>query len=130
MSQYLLSMYSGEGRRRQPMTEEQMKESMQRIVALEAEMDETGTFLFGGRLAAPHTAAVVSPDDGEVKVTDGPSVEAKQHLAGFYIIEAEDRDAAIAWGARVADAVGASIEVRPFVATGRAAEQMNPGAAE
>ena len=102
---------------------------MQRIVDLEEEMDKTGTFVFGGRLAGPEAAAAVSSDAGEVSVTDGPYVDAERYILGFYIIEAADRDAAIAWGARVADAVGASIEVRPFVATGRAAEQMNPGAA-
>jgi hypothetical protein len=46
--------------------------------------------------------------------TDGPFVEAKEHLGGFYILEAEDLDAALAWAAKVTEAVHAPIEVRPF----------------
>jgi len=46
--------------------------------------------------------------------TDGPYVEGKEHIAGFYIIEAGDLDAALEWGAKVTACVGAPIEVRPF----------------
>jgi hypothetical protein len=48
-----------------------------------------------------------------------PFVEAKEHIAGFYIINADDLDAALAWARRVVDAIGHPIEVRPFRATGR-----------
>ena len=43
-----------------------------------------------------------------------PFVEAKEHIAGFYIIQADDLGAALRWGARTTEAVGAPIEVRPF----------------
>jgi hypothetical protein len=49
-----------------------------------------------------------------VVTTDGPFVEAKEHLGGFYIIEAEDLDAALAWASRVTGAIRVPIEVRPF----------------
>jgi hypothetical protein len=52
--------------------------------------------------------------DGEVLTTDGPFVESKEHLGGFYVIEAEDLDAALVWASRVTDAIGVPIEVRPF----------------
>jgi len=48
-------------------------------------------------------------------VTDGPYLEAKEHVAGFYIIEAADIDTAIDWAAKTSDAVGMPIEVRTFV---------------
>ncbi len=46
--------------------------------------------------------------------TDGPFAEAKEHLGGFYAIEAEDLDAALAWASKATAAVGKPIEVRPF----------------
>ena len=47
-------------------------------------------------------------------MTDGPFVESKEHLAGFYIIEADDLDAALGWAARTSTIIGMPIEVRPF----------------
>jgi hypothetical protein len=46
--------------------------------------------------------------------TDGPYVESKEHIGGFYVINADDLDAALAWAGKVVDAIGAPIEVRPF----------------
>ncbi|MEV6448163.1 YciI family protein [Amycolatopsis sp. NPDC051716] len=46
--------------------------------------------------------------------TDGPFAEVKEHLGGFYLIEAEDLDAAVAWAARVTAAISVPIEVRPL----------------
>ena len=46
--------------------------------------------------------------------TDGPFAETKEHIAGFYIIEAEDLDAALSWASKTADCVTQPIEVRPF----------------
>ncbi|MCP4246618.1 MAG: hypothetical protein GY778_06180, partial [bacterium] len=62
-----------------------------------------------------------------VVMTDGPFAESKEHIAGFYRINADDLDAALAWAAKVADATRHPIEVRPFRATGKVADQM-PGA--
>jgi hypothetical protein len=50
----------------------------------------------------------------EVLTTDGPFAESKEHLGGFYIIEAEDLDAALAWASKVTRAIRTPIEVRPF----------------
>jgi hypothetical protein len=52
--------------------------------------------------------------DNEVLTTDGPFAESKEHLGGFYIIEAEDLDAALAWASKTTAAVSKPIEVRPF----------------
>jgi hypothetical protein len=49
-----------------------------------------------------------------VLTTDGPFAESKEHLGGFYIIEARDLDAALAWASKVTRIVNAPIEVRPF----------------
>ena len=120
MTQYLLSAHSVEGEVRDPMTVEEMQQSYKQVSILEAEMKSAGVWVFAGRLHDPATATVVRVSDGEVLTTDGPFVESKEHLGGFYIIEAEDLDAALAWASKVSRAVKAPIEVRPFAFTGEA----------
>lgn len=125
MSQYLLATYAIEGAvPGGPGSPEEMQMFMERIVALEAEMEETGTFAFGGALHGPDAATVVDKTKGDVVMTDGPFPEAKEHIAGFYIINADDLDAALEWAGKVADATSHPIEVRPFRATGRVADHM------
>jgi hypothetical protein len=120
MSQYLLSTYAVEGEvPGAPRTPEDMQAFMQRVAALEAEMEASGTFVFGGALHGPDAATVVGVSDSSLVMTDGPFVEAKEHIAGFYIINADDLDAALAWARKVVDATNHPIEVRPFRATGR-----------
>ncbi len=120
MSQYLLSTYAVEGEvPGAPTTPEEMQAFMERVIALEAEMDASDTFVFGGALHGPDAATVVRSSDGDVVMTDGPFAEAKEHIGGFYIINADDLDAALAWAGKAADATNHPIEVRPFRATGR-----------
>ncbi len=121
MNQYLLSLYEVQGQATgAPSSPEEMQAFMGRIIALEEEMDSAGAFAFGGALHGPDAATVVSGGTGLDKVTtDGPFVEAKEHIGGFYIINADDLDAALAWAERVVEATNHSIEVRPFRATGR-----------
>src|SRR3990172_2411586 len=128
MSQYLLSTYAVEGEvPRAPRTPEEMQTFMDRVVALEAEMDASGTFVFGGSLHGPDAATVVRVGEGDVVMTDGPFVESKEHIAGFYIINADDLDAALAWAGKVVAALNHPIEVRPFRATGRVKDSVPPG---
>jgi hypothetical protein len=121
MNQYLLSVYEVEGQvAGSPSTPEEMQAFMGRVIALEEEMDRAGAFAFGGALHGPDAATVVRGGTGLDKVTiDGPFVEAKEHIGGFYIIDADDLDAALAWGRKVVEAIQHPIEVRPFRATGR-----------
>ena len=121
MNQYLLSVYEGEGSvGGAPSTPEEMQAFMGRVIALEEEMDRAGVFVFGGALHGPDAATVVRGGIGLDKVTtDGPFVEAKEHIGGFYIINAENLDVALGWAERVVDAINHDIEVRPFRATGR-----------
>src|SRR5919108_709782 len=118
MAHYLLSAHNVEGKVRERMTPEEMQRSFQQVINLEREMKSAGAWIFSGRLHEPDTATVVRVSDGQVLTTDGPFVESKEHLGGFYIIEAEDLDAAMGWASKVTAATSAPIEVRPFVATG------------
>ena len=81
---------------------------------LEQELKSAGAWVFSGRLHEPDTVTVVRLSGGEVVTTDGPFVESKEHLGGFYIIQAEDLDGALAWASRVTGAIKVPIEVRPF----------------
>ena len=72
--------------------------------------------MFGGRLHDPSTATVVAATGDDVMVTDGPFVETKDHLGGFYVLSTADLDGALAWASKVSALIGTSIEVRPFVA--------------
>src|SRR5258708_35042519 len=111
---YMLSVHSVEGEVREPMTTEEMQQVTERIGALQEEMRSAGSWVFAGRLHEPDTATVVRVSGGEVLTTDGPFAESKEHLGGFYIIEAVDLDAALGWASKVTRIVGAPIEVRPF----------------
>jgi hypothetical protein len=120
MGQYLLSTCAvGGAVRGAPGTPEEVQAFMKRVAALEAEMEASGTFVFGGALHGPDAATVVRAGGGKPVMTDGPFVEAKEHVAGFYVINADDLDAALAWAGKVVEAIDHPIEVRPFRATGR-----------
>jgi hypothetical protein len=114
VTQYLLSVHGVEGEVGAPMTDEEMQQSWKQIGLLEKEMKSTDAWVFSGRLHDPDTATVVRISGGEVVTTDGPFVESKEHLGGFYIIQAEDLDAALAWASKVTSAIKVPIEVRPF----------------
>jgi len=114
MTQYLLSMHTVDGERREPPSPEEMAGFMERIEALEADMRAYGAFLFTGGLHGPDAATVVSRDAGEFVVSDGPFAEAKEHIGGFYVIEAGDLDEALRWAEKVVDVIDRPIEVRPF----------------
>ena len=119
MSQYLLSVHAVEGEVQGQPAPDEMQKFMERVVALETEMEASGTFVFGGQLHDPDASTVVRVSEGDMVMTDGPFAESKEHIAGFYIINADDLDAALAWAGKVADATNHPIEVRPFAATGR-----------
>jgi hypothetical protein len=121
MNQYLLSVYEVEGQvGGSPSTPEEMQSFMARVIALEEEMDAAGAFAFGGALHGPDAATVVRGGTGLDKVTtDGPFAEGKEHIGGFYIVNAETLDDALRWAEKVVEATNHAIEVRPFRATGR-----------
>src|SRR5215475_4554970 len=73
-----------------------------------------GHWVFGGGLAAPGAATVIDNRREEAMVTDGPFIESKEYLAGFWIIEAADLDMALKLATAGSKACNRKIEVRPF----------------
>jgi hypothetical protein len=75
-----------------------------------------GSWVFAGGLNAPSTATVIDNRDGAAMFVDGPFVESKEHLAGFWVIEAPDLDVALELAAEGSRACHRKVEVRPFLA--------------
>jgi len=73
-----------------------------------------GHWVFAGGLASPETATVIDNRRGEAIVTDGPFLESKEYLAGFWIIEAPDLDVALELATAGSKACNRKVEVRPF----------------
>lgn len=116
MTQYLLSVHHVEG---EPMPDaDEMAAMFGAVEAFNAELRDAGAWVFAGGLEAPDTATVVRIDSGEAVLTDGPFAESKEHIGGFWVIEAQDLDAALAWAEKGAYACRNSVEVRPFQSNG------------
>ncbi|MFC4120670.1 YciI family protein [Nonomuraea zeae] len=73
-----------------------------------------GHWVFAGGLASPDSATVIDNRSGEAMLTDGPFLESKEFLAGFWIIEAADLDVALKLAAAGSRACNRKVEVRPF----------------
>ena len=85
------------------------------VGALGDRMTDAGAFVFkGGLRGGPELATVVRQSGGDFLITDGPYPETKEHLAGFWIINAADLDAALEWAKLAAAAELRPIEVRPL----------------
>jgi len=78
-------------------------------------MEAAGVRVFaGGLTAAGNAKSLRRQPDGQVLVTDGPYLETKEHIGGFWILEAADMDEALAWGRKAVVACRAPVEVRAF----------------
>ncbi len=85
------------------------------IDVLNDEMEAKGVRIFaGGLTAASDARSLRAQPDGKVLITDGPYLETKEHIGGFWILEAADMDEALAWGRKAVIACRAPVEVRPF----------------
>jgi hypothetical protein len=89
-------------------------DEMAAIDAFNDQLEADGHWVFAGGLASPSTATVVDNRGGEATFTDGPFVESKEYLAGFWIIEAADLDVALKLAAEGSKACNRKVEVRPF----------------
>jgi hypothetical protein len=87
------------------------------IDVLNEEMEAAGArFFAGGLQSAPHAKSLRKQPGGEVVITDGPYLETKEHIGGFWILDAANMDEAMAWGRKAVAACRASVEVREFLA--------------
>jgi hypothetical protein len=112
MAQYLLAIHRDYA---VPLAPEVTGQKWADINALIDRMTDAGAFVFqGGLRGGAESATVVRQSGGNFLMTDGPYTETKEHLAGFFIINAADLDAALEWAKLASAAQQRPIEVRPF----------------
>ena len=111
MKQYLVAIHHPDDY--DPSTEDEV---MSRdIDALNDEMKAAGVRVFvGGLRPASSAKSVRVQTGGKVLVTDGPYIETKEHIGGFWVLEGANMDEALEWGRKAAVACRAPVEVRPF----------------
>ena len=111
MTRYVLSIYQPDGEPPDPAFMAQVGRDLH---DLNEDLKQAGSWVFTGGLHPADSATVVRRRDGAPVITDGPYVEGKEHVGGFWIIDAPDLDAALGWADRAAQATTLPIEVRSF----------------
>jgi hypothetical protein len=113
MPQYLVAVYDQPETRSRPA--EDMGEIVAAVGAVNQKAMESGIFVFAGGLHEPSAATTVDARGGTPELTDGPYLETKEFLGGFWVIEVPDLDAALEWAREAALACRQPLEVRPFM---------------
>ena len=111
--QYLLMLYSDESGWNRLSPAEQQQGYAAYMAYTEA-LKTAGAYVGSNRLRPVSTATTVRAADGKSQVLDGPFADSKEQLGGYYLIEAPDLDAALAWAARCPGAGHGTVEVRPI----------------
>jgi hypothetical protein len=106
--QYMLLIYSTEG------DGPDDPSMIDRYAVFGQEVRDAGKFVAAGRLRPTSTASSVRVRDGQLEVTDGPFAETKEQLGGYYLLECDDLDEAIAYARKIPASEHGSIEVRPI----------------
>ena len=111
MPQYLVAIHHPDDFN--PSTESEA--TVRDIDTLNEEMAAAGVVIFvGGLTLASEANSLRARPNGEVLVTDGPYLETKEHIGGFWVLKAADMNKALEWGRKAAVACRAPVEVRPF----------------
>jgi hypothetical protein len=113
MPQYMLAICHDEPYDDLDFDDPEIQRMVTKVGAFNEELQAKGAWVFGAGLRPVSTATVVRSTDGEVSMTDGPFAETKEHIGGFYIIEAADLDAALEWAGKASAACEGPVEVRP-----------------
>ncbi len=111
MTQYLVAIHHPDDY--DPSLEDEVMDHA--IDVLNDEMVAAGIRIFvGGLHPASSAKSLRAQPDGEVLVTDGPYLPTREHVGGFWVLEAADLEEALAWGRKAVVACRAPVEVRPF----------------
>jgi hypothetical protein len=111
--QYLLTVYAEESSF-QRMTKEQQQQGFAAYMAYTEALKKAGAYVGSNRLQPIATATTVRTTDGKTQVLDGPYIDSKEQLGGYFLIDAPDLDAALSWAARCPGSQHGVVEVRPI----------------
>ena len=111
---YMLLIYAEEGGFEQ-LSQEEREASMAAWFSYTEDMRRAGAWVAGDALQSTESSTSVRVRDGKTLTTDGPFAETKEALGGFYVLEAESLDEALAWAAKCPGALYGTIEVRPLM---------------
>ncbi len=109
--QYLLTLYTDEAGWNQ-MTPEQQQQGTAAYMAYSEALKTAGAYVGANRLRPSSTATTLRTTNGKTQVLDGPFAESKEQLAGYYLIEVKDLDAAMQWASRCPAVQHGTVEVR------------------
>ena len=112
MTKYLLAVHTDFDAA--PPAPEVMTEMYANVDAFNKSLQTAGAWVFAGGLFPPSSATLVRAHEGDLVITDGPYAEAKEHLGGFWVVEADDLDGALEWARKGSVACHGAVEVRPF----------------
>ena len=117
MKTYLVSLFSPAG---PPPADLDLTQVMADLEVVNADIRAAGGWVFAGGLADHDSATVIRKGDpaDDAVLTDGPFIEAKEHLGGISIVRSDDYDVVLGWAERIAAATGLAVEVRPFQGEG------------
>src|SRR5688572_11736324 len=112
MTRYLMSVcYPADST---PPTTEELEVIARDVTLVHRQLQDEGSWVFGGALHHPSTATVVKARDGSPVTSDGPFIDTEEVIGGLSIIDVDDLDVALRWAERLAAATTCPIEVRPF----------------
>jgi hypothetical protein len=111
--QFMLALIAEE-RSWEDITPEEVKKNLAEMGQFNAELTEAGVFVTAAGLQERATGTTVHYGDGEPLVTDGPFAETKEQLSGFWVLEVENLDQALAWAKKI-PFTSDHVEIRPMV---------------
>lgn len=112
--QYMLMLYVREAGWLE-LTPEQQEQGMAAYHAYTEALSKAGALKLTNQLSPSSVATTVRLENGRPRVLDGPYTDSKEQIGGYYLIEAPDLDAALAWAARCPAADHGVVEVRPVI---------------
>ena len=116
MTQYLLAVNgsAADVEAQAQMTMADFQPMFEAVEAFNEKLRAEGAWVFAGGLQPIESTTTVDNTGAETVITDGPYVESKEWIGGFWVIEAPDLDAALKWAAEGSKACQGRVEVRPF----------------
>jgi len=114
MQQFLILLYADESQF-EKLTEAEMKSALAEFARYNEELAKSGVLKHGEQVMPSKLTKTLSMERGEIKATDGPFIESKEQMGGYYVLEVESQEQAIEWAKKCPLLYSGSIEVRALI---------------